>query len=432
MERILPKSRLLTLTGPGGIGKTRLATQAAGRYVEDYSDGVWLVEFGALDRDSSIQIALADVLGLDYSAQGPTASRLAAHLGSRRVLLVLDNCEHRLPAVAEIVERLLTTCPDLKVLATSREALGVTGETIFRIEPLSLSDARSNNQVAPTSDASALFCDRAIEALGSFTPDVSDLKSIGRICRVLEGIPLAIELAAARLAVLSIAQLESGLAERFQLLAGGGRTLTARQQTLRGAIDWSYDLLSVIEQQVLDRLSVFAGSFTLEGAAAVCSGGFIPPETVVDLVYNLVHKSLVIPPSPGEGHRYHMLETIREFAQQKLGESDSRRSAQRAHRDWYLGLANQAGSDWNESENGRWIEQLELERDNLLSAANYAHEEGDLEVSNRLGSALGHFQRARLLHATGAGLQQPFSDPSAAHPTVSERPPGPYRISGSN
>ncbi|MFJ9941078.1 AfsR/SARP family transcriptional regulator [Streptomyces erythrochromogenes] len=399
----LARLRLVTLTGPGGSGKTRLAEHAAAAHPEPG----WLVELARLDHPAAVPGAVLSALGLRENslvareAPAPTAAadpttRLIEHCAHRSLLLVLDNCEHVVEAAAELAERLLTHCPGLRVLATSREPLGIPGETVRPVEPL------------PPDPAHRLFADRGAAARAGFTVD-EDPAAVAEICARLDGLPLAIELAAARLRLLTPRQIADRLDDRFRLLTSGARTVLPRQQTLRAVVDWSWDLLDEAERTVLRRLSVFAGGCDLPAAEAVCSDGTGPD--VADTLGSLVDKSLVLA-EPYEGHgshgshgmRYRMLETIHEYAAERAAAhpADARATARR-HVAHYLAFAEQAEPLIRSAAQLPWIRLVETELDNLRAALHTTTvEEVDVESAQRLAFALGWFWWLRNYRGEGA------------------------------
>src|SRR5215212_2875798 len=347
VEDMITEARLLTLTGPGGSGKTRLALAVAAEVVaevEDYEDGAWLVELGSLSDPELVLQALASVLGVREAPGSPLLETLSDHLRSRSMLLVLDNCEHLVGACASLAEALLRSCANLSILATSREALGVTGESIFSVPPLSLPDPR--RLPAPEGltryESTRLFIERARAAKHDFALTMGNAMAVSQVCYRLDGIPLAIELAAARTKVLSVEQISSRLDDSFRLLTGGGRPSLAHQRTLRTAMDWSHELLSSEERAMLRRLSVFAGGFTLEAAEAVGAGGGIEEGGVLDLLSSLVDKSLVLVTEQDGETRYRLLETVRQYAAEKLEQAGEADGVRRRHAQYYLALAEEA------------------------------------------------------------------------------------------
>jgi non-specific serine/threonine protein kinase len=318
---------------------------------------------------------------------------VADYLRARRVLLVLDNAEHLVEACAQLAETLLRSCPDLQILATSREALGIGGETAWRVPSLALPDARREPGLKGLTqfEAARLFIGRAEAALPSFAVTNENAPAVAEICRRLDGIPLAIELAAARVKALTVEQIQARLDDRFRLLTGGSRTALPRHRTLRAMIDWGYDLLAEPERKLLRRLAVFAGGWTFEAAEAICAGEGVGACDVLDLLPRLVDKSLVLAEERGKAVRYHMLETIRQYAREKLAESGEAEGVQSRHLDFFLELAKAAGPELEGARQGAWLERLEAEHDNLRAALRRSLEVGEAERSLRLAGALGHF-----------------------------------------
>ena len=318
---VLASSRLLSLTGAGGVGKTRLAVRLASGFVQEFRDGVWLVDLAPVSVPDLLAQTIATVLGIREGPQRSARDVLLDNVRDRELLLVLDTCEHLIASCAELVEALLRGAPALRILATSREALGVSGETVCRVPSLSLPEALTSVPLGALidSEATQLFIERASAVDAAFNPTPDNADAIARLCRRLDGIPLAIELAAARVVVLTPEQIEARLQDRFRLLTGGARTAVARQRTLEATVDWSYQLLSDVERQLLSRLSVFPATWTLDAAEHVCGGDGINEHDVLDLLSRLVSKSLVVVDSEFAGERrYRLLETVREYAHERL------------------------------------------------------------------------------------------------------------------
>lgn len=396
VKRLLSTTRLLTLAGAGGAGKTRLALQVAADLVDAFSDGVWLVELASLADPALVPQAVAAALGMREQPGRTILTTLTEYLQPRHLLLVLDNCEHLAAACAQLTDALLRTAPTLQILATSRELLGITGETAWRVPSLSLPDSR---RLPPPErlreyEAVRLFTDRAAAVLPDFLLTHRNALVVAQVCQSLDGIPLAIELAAARVRVLSVEQIAQRLDDRFRLLTGGGRTTLPRHQTLRGAMDWSYVLLSEQERAVFRRLAVFAGGYTLGAAEAVCAGADIVQDEILDLLAQLVDKSLVVVEAQNADVRYRMLETIRQYAREKLVEAQEEAQVRRRHRDWFLALAEQAEpmlpgpGEW-------WLDRLEVEHDNLRAALELCLGSGEVEAGLRLAGALKRFWLVR-------------------------------------
>jgi predicted ATPase/DNA-binding SARP family transcriptional activator len=402
VKELLVSTRLLTLTGSGGSGKTRLAIQVATDLLDAFRDGVWWVEFGALTDEALIPQAIAKTLGAQESANQPIHETLAQFLRSKELLLVMDNCEHLIDACAQTSESMLGDCPHLKILTTSREALNIHGETVWQVSTLSSPDPEHLLFVDRLMDYESihLFVERAMAARPDFALTEDNASFVVQICHRLDGIPLAIELAAARVKIMMPEQIAARLNDRFRLLTGGSRTTLPRHQTLRAAIDWSYDLLTEQEQTLFRRLGVFSGGWTLEAAEAVCSDG-IGAHAVLDLLTSLVDKSMAIGESGHDGEsRFRMLETIREYSRKKLIESGKESEIRTRHLDYYLGLIEIAnphlGFFLPDKEMGAWLEILGSELDNLRTALKFSQTELTyLEAGLRLAGNLHWFWLAR-------------------------------------
>ena len=336
---LLDAHRLVTLTGAGGIGKTRLGLEVGRRLLPHYADGVWLVELGPLSDADLVPSAVASALGLDLAGGPASVDSIARELRLKELLLILDNCEHVIEAAASMVEAVIRAGPGLRTLATSREPLRVEGEDLHRVPPLTMptGDVRDADEVLRYS-AAQLFVARASAAEPRFPTDAQSVELIGSVCRRLDGIPLAIELAAARAAKLGMEALAAWLDDRFRLLTDGRRTALPRQQTLRATVDWSHDLLIDTERAVLRRLGIFAGGFGLDAAVHVAADQGVTTADMVESVANLVAKSLVTAELDGVGTRYRLLETTRAYALGKLGESDEAEWAARRHAEFFRSL----------------------------------------------------------------------------------------------
>ena len=395
----LESARLVTLTGPGGVGKTRLSIEVARALVERFSEGVWLVPLAPVTEGRLIPAVVASALGIP--TEDERAGTVEELLAGRRTLLVLDNCEHQVEGVAQLCESLLRTCPGVRVLATSREALRLPGEHLRAVPPLALPERGAPAPPGSAETAAVrLFDDRAKAVLPSFSLTDANVLDVAEVCRRLDGIPLAIELAAVRVPVLSPRQINERLADRFRLLTGGGRTTSQRQRTLRAAMDWSYDLLSDDEKGALQGLSVFRGSFDLEAAVAVVGGEDLDDLGVLDIVTGLVEKSLVVAGhgGPGERVRYRLLETIREYSAEKLEAAGGAEQLRVRHRQWFLRLAAWAADEVREGSTRDLLAPLEEDQDNFRAAMEWSRANGDVESALRLASALwlfwdlgGHF-----------------------------------------
>lgn len=386
-RQLLSRSRLLTLTGPGGIGKSRLALRLAAQVRRSFPDGVWLADLAAVEDQALLQHVVLAALEPEHDTGLPAASALTGHLRTRRLLLILDNCEHLLDGCAVMVGTLLAAAPGLHVLATSRQGLGVAGECLMTVPPLSAPepDGSASDTEAGRNEALDLFADRAAAALGEYTPSQHG-RAAALICRRLDGIPLAIELAAARLRVLTCEQILERLDNRFQLLAGGCRGALPRQQTMRAALDWSFGLCAAAEQQLWARLSVFPCSFDLEAVEAVCTDSGLAAEEVLAAVTGLVEKSVLV--REDRQARYRMLETLRQYGHLWLGEGEER-ALRRRHRDHYRALVLRAEAEWFTAKQTQWFAILHQERPNLRTALDYClTEEGEARAGQEMAGSL--------------------------------------------
>jgi predicted ATPase/DNA-binding NarL/FixJ family response regulator len=457
--RLLATTRLLTLTGAGGVGKTRLSHEIAAGLVDPsaaqhsgtpasplgpggapsadsdqaYPDGVWLVELAALDDATLVPQAVANVLGVREEPDRPLTATLADALRAERLLLVLDNCEHLVEACAALAEGLLRSCPGLRILATSRQALGVTGETTLRVPSLSLPtvddgpstmdrpEPGAGRPACPKpvegstvdhlleAEAARLFVERARAVQPTFVLTEGNAAAVAEVCRRLDGIPLAIELAAARVAVLSPAQLAARLGDRFRLLTGGSRMTLPRYRTLRALVDWSHDLLDERERALFRRLAVFAGGWTLEAAEAIAglrtegtANSVLSTQSreahvfsVLDVLAGLVDKSLILAEERVGEVRYRFLETLREYATEKLHEAGEEATLRERHCDWFVALAERAEPELSGPHQEAWLDRLDHDRENLRAARRWAEARGDAETVVRLGAALWQFWWAR-------------------------------------
>ena len=384
VRRLLEASRLVTLTGVGGTGKTRLSLHVATTALGEFPDGAWLVELAPVADELHVRLAIASALGV-------TEGELAGYVASRRLLLVLDNCEHLLRGCAAAARELLQAGPGVSMLASSREPLHVAGETAYRVPPLD------------RAQAIRLFLERARTANPVFETATDSSLAVVEICKRLDGLPLAIELAAARVRALSVAKIAERLDDRFRLLTGGDRTAMQRQQTLRASIDWSYDLLSSSERVVLRRLAVFSGGWTLEAAEAVCGGGEVEQaSTILELLAGLVDKSLVA--MEADGSRYHLLETVREYAREQL-EATAEGSAIRArHLEYFLEFSSRARVELVGAEQAAWYRRVDADRENLFAAHRWCEASGQPLVGLRLMSSLKGYWIARGLLPLARGV----------------------------
>jgi predicted ATPase/class 3 adenylate cyclase len=383
VERLLSSARLVTLIGAGGMGKTRLSLQVAANVIEDYPDGVWLVELAALTEPALVPATVAACLQVSEEPGRPVVGTLVDALKAKKMLIVLDNCEHVIDSAAQLVTAILRACPDGRVLATSREALRVSGEHTYGVPSLDIPDSSRLNRRRDPADYEAvrLFRDRAQAVDARFVITEDNAESVVQVCRRLDGIPLAIELAAARVRSLPVEHIATRLDDRFRLLTGGSRTALPRQQTLRALIDWSWDLLAPREQALLRRLAVFAGGFTIEACEAVCADGDISVRQepidafdVMDLLSELIEKSLLIMEDRVGGLRYRLLETVRQYGRERLQESGEENAVRRRHFAWFLALAREAEPHFDGPEIQEWLNRLELEHDNMRGALLFVRE----------------------------------------------------------
>jgi predicted ATPase/DNA-binding XRE family transcriptional regulator len=387
----LQKARLFTLTGVGGCGKTRLALEVARQLVERYADGVWLTELAPLADPSLVAQTVAAVLDVRETPEQSIESALVGALRARRLLLVLDNCEHVLDSCAQLVDALLRECPHVQVLATSREALGLMGEAARRVPSLAVPDLRQPPAPAGlrSTPSVQLFVQRAEALQPQFSLGDTNARAVAEICVRLDGIPLALELAAARVEALTVDQVAARLDQRFRLLTGGSRTALPRQQTLRATLDWSYELLGALERCLFDRLSVFAGGWTLDAAEAVCAHDGIYPEDVLELLARLIRKSLVIAEQKYVGSaRYRLLETLRQYGQERLLGATDAEAIYSRHAHYYLALAEAVPQTSWGVEQADWLERVAIERDNLRAALAWFITTNAAEQAIRLGGVL--------------------------------------------
>ncbi|TAH52462.1 MAG: adenylate/guanylate cyclase domain-containing protein [Chloroflexota bacterium] len=390
--------RLLTLTGAGGSGKTRLSLQVAAEVIEEFEKGAWFVELAPIADASLVPNAVMSAFELREEAARAPLDALTDFLRAKKLLLILDNCEHLIEACAQLAHHLLTHCPHLKILATSREALGVAGEVTYSVPPLGIPDDRrqtaDDEYTARVTqyDAVKLFIERAVTVQPNFSVTNANAPAVAQICFRLDGIPLAIELAAARIKLFSPEQIAARLDDRLRLLTGGSRTAMPRQQTLRAAIEWSYGLLSERERVLFRRLTVFVGGWTFEAAEAVCAGEGLDVLDILELMSHLVDKSLVTTEAREEETRYRMLETIREYALEKLNEAGEDEIVRDRHLQFFLKIANNSEHHLRGSDPIEWLEQVEAEYDNLRAVMDWC-QKSPLRVASALQfvSALGDF-----------------------------------------
>ncbi|HUO71945.1 MAG TPA: LuxR C-terminal-related transcriptional regulator [Solirubrobacteraceae bacterium] len=380
----LSETRLLTLTGAGGAGKTRLALQLAADCLDLFSEGAWWVDLAAVGDPQLVSDAVAAALGVRPLPSMSALEACCARLATCNALVLLDNCEHLLHACGEVAETLLRSCPNVSVIATSRTSLGAAGETDWRVPSLSLPQRereRESVQALGQFDAVRLFIERARKARPNFAVTNENAPAVAQVCEELDGLPLAIELAAARVRMLSVEQIAAGLGDRFHLLTGGTRTALPRYQTLRASVDWSHELLSDPERALLRRLAVFAGGFTLDLAESVCADETLPRVAILDLLASLVDKSLVVAEERVGAVRYRMLETVRQYGVERLDEAGELGAMQDRQRDGLLALAEQIAPALHGPGQREWLDVLDHEAANLASALDRALEtDGDLAL----------------------------------------------------
>ncbi len=415
IKNLMEHNRLVTLTGSGGVGKTRHSLQVGAELLDVFTDGVWLVELAPVSDSELVPHAVATVLGVHEDEGRPLMTALQDYLQAKNILLLLDNCEHLLEACAQLTDVLLHACPHLKILVSSREALGIAGEVSFRVSSLALPDARHLPSLESLTqyDSVRLFIERAVAVKSDFVVTNENAPAVAQVCSRLDGIPLAIELAAARVKGLSVEQISKRLDDRFRLLTGGSRTALPRQQTLRAMIEWSYDLLSDGERALLRRLAVFVGDWTLEAAEAVCpqpelpAGSLGPPRQaigapeIMDLLLRLVDKSLIVAEERGGQARYRMLETIRQFARDNLLESGEGAPLRAHHLEFFLKFSEQAEPKLHSAEQLIWLNQLGAEYENLQTALDWAREGGSTQPALRLAKAMEQLADVRSLLGVG-------------------------------
>ncbi|WP_431045505.1 BTAD domain-containing putative transcriptional regulator [Streptomyces sp. P1-3] len=395
VRELVADHRLTTLIGPGGSGKTRLATESACTLLGDLPDGAWLVELAAIGADGDVAQATLAGLGLRDTLLGEAPNmeptdRLIAAIRDRETLLILDNCEHVIEAAAAFAHRLLGECRRLRILATSREPLGITGEALWPVQPLALPERDARPGEIESAPAVRLLRDRASAVRTDLAVDARTLSTMVRICRALDGMPLAIELAAARLRTMSIDQLAHRLDDRFRLLTGGSRTALPRHRTLRAMVDWSWELLTDAERTVLCRLSVFSGGASLEAAERVCVGDTVEQEEVLELLTALTEKSLLVA-AGDSAPRYRMLGTIKEYAAQRLAEAGESELARQAHLACFTELAETADPQLRRSDQLEWLATLTAEHDNISSAMRGALAAGEAQAAMRLAAGAGWY-----------------------------------------
>ena len=394
VSRLLRSARLVTLTGAGGIGKTRLALETARDMEVDFGDGVWLVELASVADSSLVTQTVAGTLSVREQPQQALITSLINAIGARRVLLILDNCEHLIERCAELADTLLRGCPSLTILATSREPMGIDGEIAWRVPSLAIPPAHGTAATQSVGESAAvrLFVERARAVRSGFSVTEHNAESISTLCRRLDGIPLALELAAAWVAVLSVDQIVTRLDHALTLLVTGNRRAPARHQTLRATLDWSYTLLPEPERSLFQCLSVFAGGWTLGGAESVCAEAVAPRQSLLDLVAQLVKKSLVLAEPDSDGAvRYRLLEPVRQYAQEQLLNASFAEHVKHRHALHFLELAEQAEPELRGADRALWLDRLESEHDNLRAALAWSESVRDVSLSLRLAGSLAGF-----------------------------------------
>jgi len=423
IKRLLASKRLVTIVGAGGIGKTRCALQAATAVIDAYRDGVWIAELGSIRDPALVTTTVAHALGVHDRAGTGSIEALSEHVKSRQVLLLLDNCEHLLQVCAELAETLLGRGNNLTVMATRREPLRVAGEHSYPLSPLSLPEPGSNLESLQRSEAVALFVERVQRQLRDFELTPERAPAVTDLCIHLDGIPLALELAAARAQSLSVEQINLRLADRFRLLTAGARTALPRQQTLRATLDWSYGLLTEPERVVLRRLAIFPGGFTVEAASSVASDEYIDEYAVIDVLSQLVSRSLVIADMTTNATRYRLLETTRAYALEKLVEVGETHAINRRHGQFFRETFDRVFDHWLQTSDTEWHSEYAPELGNIRTALDWAFgPDGDAELgvalagaSGPLWSTLGLFNEGvQRLELAGARIDSSISEPNQA------------------
>lgn len=419
LKQSLTKTRLVTLTGSGGTGKTRLSLQVAAEILDRFKDGVWFIELAPITDPDLVPNTVANILGVREESGRPLMTTLIDWFSDRELLIILDNCEHLLDACARFTDAALRRSHEIRILASSREALGIAGETAYRVPSLPTPNPKQQLSLEQLEESESvqLFFERAAQTLPTFKMTNANSLAITQICHRLDGIPLAIELAAARVKVLSLEQIAARLDDRFRLLTGGSRTALPRQQTLRALIDWSYQLLSEPESLLFRRLAVFVGGWTLEAAEVVCGFGEIAAVDILELLTHLVDKSLIIVETIGKESRYRRLETIRQYAREKLFETEEAAQIRDCHLDYFRTLAEKAEFEIVNASQVAWLKQLNDEFDNIRTGLEWSRE-NRVQDGLRLGSAIWRFcLRYGYTNELADKLNQLLSYPSAAERT---------------
>ncbi|KAF0957050.1 hypothetical protein MLGJGCBP_01127 [Rhodococcus sp. T7] len=396
VRRLLSVSRLVTLTGIGGVGKTRLALRVAADSGRAFDDGVWLVGLGELHDPGAVGDAVSSAVDLREGRDAAPETLLVEYLAARKPLLVLDNCEHLVEPVADLAVTLLRACPELRILATSREPLGIGGEAVLRVPPLTMPEPTAAGGGLGHYEAVSLFAERAAMAVPGFAVTENNQDVVAAICRRLDGLPLAIELAAVRLRVMSLEQILQRLTDRFGVLTSDSRGAPARQHTLQWCIDWSHELCTPAERAMWGRLAVFSGGFDLDAVEAVCTDT-VAEDEVVDVVGSLIDKSILIREADTAGAvRYRMLETLRDYGTERLQETGEFGSLLRRHRNWYEHMVLRAESDWISSRQVAWIGCLDAEQPNIRAALQFCLTgPREADAGLRMAAALYPYWRVR-------------------------------------
>ncbi len=421
----LDESPIVTLTGTGGAGKTRLAYEVARIVLPGFRDGAWIVELASITEPDQVVRSVAATLNVREEPTAPLLDSVMEHLRDRQTLLILDNCEHLLGAASDLSADLLRACPGLRIIASSREALGIPGESVYQVPSLELpaADAKTPAELA-RGGAVRLFVDRARTAMRGFQLSDDNGAEVAEICRRLDGIPLALELAAARIRVIPVSEISKRLADRFKFLTGGSKNALSRHKTLRATIDWSYDQLDDAEKKLLRRLSIFVGGCTLAAAEHVCDGAGLEDWEVLDYVSNLVDKSLIevtAHADAGGGQaRYRMLESIREYTLERMVDSGEVSTYRQRHRDYFLELAQQAAERLDQPDQAQWFEVLEQEHDNLLAALqSYLDDQATATLGLQLAAALSKFWLVRGYWSEGrARISELLDAPGSEEPCL--------------
>lgn len=391
VSELLAKHRLVTLVGAGGVGKTRLALQVGADVLDRYEDGVWLVELAPLSDNDLIPSTVASIFHVSEAANRTMTEAIVHALKARRALIIFDNCEHVVEPAARLIDAILRSCPHVRIIATTRQGLGIAGEAVHRVASLAVPETggRLTAEEAMRHGAIALFVERAIAATESFRLTDENATVVARLCNRLDGIALAIELAAPRLKALSLEQLEARLSERFRILTGGSRTALPRQQTMRALVDWSYDLLTDDEKTLFRRVAVFGGGWSLDAASAICSDEKIEEWAVLDLLQSLVDKSMVVAKLSGSEQRYRLLESTRQYAHELLEKSGELDPMHVRHATWFLEFAKRAESVRDSTPTKAWLSSVDPELDNLRAALDWAlAEKNDVELGAALAASL--------------------------------------------